>query len=371
LDRKPLVVRNRSYNLMRILRQLATLVLLLFLIGALAAPSAQEIRIEEATTTPTLYVSLVPQPQPLSWVGFYDTLFPMSITVTVNNLSDKNFPGGNLTGFANSPSGKWSIRDWRISVPELPAGKSQTLFQSLPIEEAGVYTVSFTSMDLQTHEYWQVSGGFLVVQVEPPSTLFQLLTVFLSAVIAVVLMSIVVLLWRRRRIIPSKDQRLEPPASMMVAFSMSEAGKKMESYLLEEKNNRRFESAVSWLLEILGFWTMKLDSETKGEVFKEGAQDIGSADILAYDTLRNRSLVVGCTVGIADTAALQRISNLAKKLVPHIGDCDPVLVSYESSELSKKDAQASGVILLDHAGLESIVSLVGSRRFEKARRMLE
>lgn len=371
MDRKPLVVRNGSYNSMRILRQLATLVLLLLFIGVLAAPSAQEIRIEEATTTPTLYVGLAPQPQPLSWLGFYDTLFPMSITVTVHNLSDKNFPGGNLTGFANSPSGKWSIPDWRISVPELPAGKSQTLSQPLLIEEAGVYTVSFTSIDLQTQQYWQVSGGFLVVQVEPPSTLYQSLTVILLAVIAVVLMPIVVLLWRRRRIIPSKGQRLEPPASMMVAFGMSEAGKKMESYLLAEKNNRKFESAVSWLLEILGFWTMKLNSESKGEFFKDGQQEIGSADILAYDPLRSRSLVVGCTVGIADTAALQRISNLAEKLAPHVGDCDPVLVSYESSELSKKDAEALCVILLDHTSLVSLVSLVRSQRFRKARRMLE
>jgi len=267
------------------------------------------------------------------------------------------------------------LLNWRLSVPKIVAFGSHAFSLQLPIQEAGVYFVSFSSIDVPltdgTQQYWQISGGTLAVQIEPPSTVFQLLIVFLLAIIAVVLIAGIVVLWRRGKMVPSESQRSEPPAAMMRAFNMSEAGKKMKSYLLEEKNNRKFESAVSWLLEILGFLTMKLNSESKGELFNDGQRDIGSADILAYDPLRKRSLVVDCTVGIADTATLQRISNLAGELVPHIGDCDPVLVSFVSAELSKKDAKASGVILLDHSDLESIVSLVRLGRFQKARKMLE
>jgi hypothetical protein len=330
---------------------------------------------KQVSTTPLLFVGLDPQPQALSWLGFYNTLFPLNITITVHNAWSKRFTGGNLTGSVKAPSERWGM-GIAYQVPSLDPGNWTTFYLLLRAQEAGAYTVTLNQLSMPYSSEagwkpWEISNGFLAVQIEPPSTLFQLLTVFLLIVIAVALMTIAILLWRRGKVVPAERQRSEPPHAIMAAFKMSEAGKKMTSYLLQEKNNRKFESAVSWLLEILGFWTLKLDSESKGEVFKDGTQDIGSADILAYDTLRNRSLVVGCTVGIADTAALQRISNLAQKLIPHIGDCDPVLVSYESSELSKKDAEASGVILLDHAGLESIMSLVGSQRFRKARRMLE
>jgi hypothetical protein len=337
--------------------------------------SAHEIHTEQAITAPSLYVSLVPQPQALSWLGFYDTLYPLHITINVNNTWSKTFTGGNLTGYLEAPSQRWSI-SYSYHVPNLDSGRSATFDLFFKPQEAGVYTVTLNQLSgvissETSWQPWQVSGGFLAVQIEPPSTLLQSFSVFLLVVIAVVLIGIVILFQRRVKIVPRESQRSEPPTAMMTAFGMSEAGKKMESYLLDEKNNRKFESAVSWLLEILGFWTIKLNSESKGELFKDKERDIGSADILAYDPLRKRLLVVGCTVGIADIGALQRISNLADKLIPHIGDCDPVLVSFENAELSRKDAEASGVILLDHGDLESLVSLARLRRFQKARKMLE
>jgi hypothetical protein len=354
------------------LRHFTTLLLFLLFVSVVPVSSTQAVHAQQATGAPLLYVSLVPQPQALSWLGFYDTLFPLNITITVYNAWSKTFTGGNLTGLLESPSKIWQM-GITYRVPSLDPGKWTTFYLFVRPEEAGVYTVTLNDVygSISSNGPWQVSGGFLAVQIEPPSTLFQLFTIFPLVVIAVVLIEIVIVFWCRGKMVRIEGRRTEMPAAMMTAFGMSEAGKKMESYLLEEKNNRKFESAVSWLLEILGFWTMKLNSESKGEFFKDGQQEIGSADILAYDPMRQRSLVVDCTVGIAETAGLQRISNLAEKLAPHIGDCDPVLVSYEGSELSKKDAQALGVILLDHASLESIVSLVKSHRFQKARRMLE
>jgi len=292
------------------------------------------------------------------------------MTVIVYNPSAQTFPGGNLTGQISSPSGKWmSQRTYNLS--EIPPREWKTLSLTFKPEESGVYTVKLDRLDLplssSMQQYWEVSGGFAAIQVEPPSTLFQVFT--LIAIIAALLV-IAPLLWRRTGVegVQVRPSDLTP---LLKAFNMFDAGKRMEKYLLEEKDDKKFESAVSWLLEILGFYAMKLDKIIRGESFREGETVVGSADILAYDSENDRVVVVDCTVGLPDAETLQGIANLAERLRSTVVKCDAIVVTSEKAEVRKRDAVNLGVIVVDRTDLELITGFVKSGRLDKARTRFE
>jgi hypothetical protein len=76
-------------------------------------------------------------------------------------------------------------------------------------------------------------------------------------------------------------------------------------------------------------------------------------------------------VGTLDADKLQRIANLAKRLTSQVGNCDPVVVSSENAQLRKKDAELQGIIIIDRSDLETLLALVKSGEFEKAKRKFE
>jgi hypothetical protein len=327
-----------------------------------------------APTTGTLDVSLVPKPQLSSWLGFYDSIFPVEATVVVHNTADRVFPGGNLTGRVKAPSGQWQINLF-YSVSSIPQGQSQTFNLNFQPQEPGVYIVTLNQIDIPltmgTQEYWDVSGGFKAVQVESPSILLQAGEILLLSVLVVILLVIAGLLRRRTAARADPTKRFASSSALLETFKEFDAGKKIEEYLLREGHNKKFESAISWLLEILGFQTIKLDSEAQGENLSINGRHVGSADILAYDPCRDALLVVGCTIGVPDAAELQRIANTANGLRSEKRHCDPVVVTFRDAGLLKKEGKMKGVTVVDHTDLQTVVSLIDSGRLEKAKRIFE
>lgn len=332
-------------------------------------------RVETAANSPTLYVSLAVQNQPFSWLGFYDTLFPLNITINVYNEWTEKFPGGNLTGELQAPT-KWGISGLIYQIPSLDPGKSASYSLPLKPQEAGVYTFLLNRLDVRSSPgsappYWQVSGGFVAVQIDPPSTLFMVLIIIVLTFILAVLCLGTLLLWRRTGSHVADTRQTKLPISLLNAFNMFDAGKKMEGYLLHDKDPNRFEAAVAWMLQILGFEALRLDKGAQGENFSEGKTVVGSADILAYDPSFDRLLVVDCTVGLPNVDTAQRVLNLADRLRAQLGKCDAVVISAENADLQKKARELRGLIVIDHNDLEEIMTFVKSDRFDKAKRAFD
>jgi len=328
---------------------------------------------EGGAETNNLYVVLTPQPQPLSWLGFYDVLFPVDITVLIYNLSNETFPGGNLTGFVKTPSNKW-ILPQSFEISEIAPNQSRTFVLRFKPEEAGVYTVELRDLKLPPKVpswNWQVSGGFLPIQVEPPSTLINalVLTVLIVGILALVTSAFIL----RRRSAPGLpiDQPAPTRDTLLKAFNQFDAGKNIEKYLLDAKDAENFESAVSWLLQIIGFHAMKLNDKAKGQSLRVDGAEVGSADILAYDPQTGRLLVVDCTIGVPESAKLQRIKNSAERLRSPTCDCDAVLITGQDAALPKRDAYAKGIVMLDKADLTRIITFISEKRLAKAKKMFE
>lgn len=345
--------------------------MLLFLVGAISLVSC--ISGVGGAPTGTVDVTLSPKPQPFSWLGFYDTLFPIEMTVVVYNPTDRVFPGGNLTGRVESPSGWYVSLSYNVSTIAPREWRSYDL--SFEPQESGVYMVKLDEVEvplsMTLQEFWEVSGGFRVIQVEPPSTLLQSLTVFLIGILALVLLALTIMLRRGVGGIAGSAPRPAAQPDLWQVFNRFEAGKRMENYLLRDKDDRKFESAVSWLLEIVGFRAMKLNKDARGEAFREGEAVVGSADILAQDTETGRLLVVDCTVGLVDTDRLQSIANLRNRLGSQGVFCDPVIVSSENADLKRKEGRSLGVTVVDRTDLEAMTTFVKAGRFDKAKKLLE
>lgn len=157
-----------------------------------------------------------PPTQPLSF-GIYDTLFPVNISILIRNLSTDDFPGGNVTGTVAPPSG--SNRYYfplHYSVPKLAPGDSRLYEYGFKPPEPGVYTVRFDAIStrLYYNPSWTVSGGFLVVNIEAPSTLIELWSVLiaLTASFSSILVAVVLPAYRERGRSRKLDQRRQVAA---------------------------------------------------------------------------------------------------------------------------------------------------------------
>ena len=322
--------------------------------------------------THSLEVFITARPQPLSWLGFYDVLFPVELDVLVHNPSNETFPGGNLTGSVTAPSGKW-ILPLSLKISEIAPNKTQTLFVRFKPQEAGVYTVQLDRLELPlTLQKWdrQVSYGFLPIQVEPPSTLIN--TLILIALILGILAIVAFALILRRKAAPRLPTGQPAPTmnNLLSALNQFDAGKSMKSYLTDGKNHETLVSAVSWLLQILGFHAMKLNNLAKGETLRIGDEEKGSADILAYDSQTGRLFLVNCTTGVPDHAELQKIKNSAQAL--QLGTyCDAILITSQNAQALDRDARSMNIILLDEDDLRTVTTLIEEKRFAKAKKIFE
>jgi hypothetical protein len=314
------------------------------------------------------------KPQPLSFLGFYDSLFPLRVTISVVNPTSRDFPGGNVTYYLAGPSGKWQY-SLQHNVPSIPANHSYSFDAEFKLQESGVYVMTFNpsvTFSNTSTPYWFVSGGFLPVQVEPPSTLFMFL-ILITLILGFVGTGLALI--RMKRLAPMSRLTPQPAKSdLLKAINLFEAGQNMESYLLDPKDAVRFEAGVAWLLEILGFQAVRLNSRAHGEVMrvKEGQAEVRSADILVYDPTNGKFGVVSCTIGMPSTEKRQKIRLTANEVRSRMGNCQPIVVSdIDAGSAILAEAKQEGIVLIDKPELLTIMELVRTERFEKARRYFD
>jgi hypothetical protein len=95
----------------------------------------------QGLSDPILSVQISVQPQPLSFLGFYDSIFPVDFTVVVTNTGTADLPAGDLTLRIDPPS-KDRYSSWLVvSIPTLSVGSSFQGSASWKPLEPGVHTV--------------------------------------------------------------------------------------------------------------------------------------------------------------------------------------------------------------------------------------
>jgi hypothetical protein len=83
-------------------------------------------------------VRIAIQPQPLSFLGFYDTIFPLDFVVMLSNNGEDPLPAGNLTIHIEAPSTRYSSWDV-IPFSTIPPHASAQDRRTVSSAEAGVY----------------------------------------------------------------------------------------------------------------------------------------------------------------------------------------------------------------------------------------
>lgn len=144
------------------------------------------------------------------------------------------------------------------------------------------------------------------------------------------------------------------------AFDLFDAGKKMETHLLNPHDDKDFEASVSWLLEMIGFETFRLGQD---EIVRENNTEKGSADIIVDERSREyegcRLLVVDCTMRVPRADKVDKIRNTADYISRKITfPVRAVIVTADRAPVMKQQADRLGVKIIDSADLERMIGFL-------------
>ena len=158
----------------------------------------------QAPSEPVLTVQIDVQPQPLSFLGFYDSVFPLHFTVLVTNIGRENLPAGNLTLRIDPPS-KDRYSSWDVvAVPELSPGASFQSTRTFRPIEPGLHTFQVYSYTWAGGQIGQdqIRYNYTVVDFRGPEIVYGSAA---AIVVAIVTLSVTVYLriwkprWRKYR----------------------------------------------------------------------------------------------------------------------------------------------------------------------------
>jgi len=162
--------------------------LVLLILGSIQAPSE-----------PALTVQIDVQPQPLSFLGFYDSVFPLHFTVLVTNIGRENLPAGNLTLRIDPPS-KDRYSSWDVvAVPELSPGASFQSTRTFRPIEPGLHTFQVYSYTWAGGQIGQdqIRYNYTIVDFRGPEIVYGSAA---AIVVAIITLSVTVYLriWKPR-----------------------------------------------------------------------------------------------------------------------------------------------------------------------------
>lgn len=136
-------------------------------------------------------------------------------------------------------------------------------------------------------------------------------------------------------------------------FALFDAGKNMETHLLNPKDAEDLVASFSWLLEMIDIRALKLGRD---ETVRENKTQKGSADIIAYDSKSNKMLVIDCTIGVPSESKIDKIKNTAeyisRKTKLPVG---AAIVTAEKSPAAKQLAGKFYVKIIDNTDLERMI----------------
>jgi uncharacterized protein YoxC len=154
---------------MHFLKHLPATTLAIFIVvmalGACTPNASANGSVTIQSSLPNLNVSISFEPQPTSFLGFYDTLFPATVIVKVLNIGDTLFPGGNFTLLVLPPSQSYSIFARGPLAPLSPSAAYSPLALTFQPHETGQYTVQFW---MDTTQYGRLSLGNLTQDFRGP-----------------------------------------------------------------------------------------------------------------------------------------------------------------------------------------------------------
>ena len=136
---------------------------------------------------PVLTVQIEAQPQLVTFLGFYDTVFPLDLTVLVTNTGSAELPPGNLSLRVDPPS-KDRYSTWLVvSVPELSPGSTFKASTSFRAAEPGVHTITAYSYS------WpggQIQGNdlrynYTVIDFRGPEIVYGSVAAIVIAIVAI------------------------------------------------------------------------------------------------------------------------------------------------------------------------------------------
>jgi hypothetical protein len=184
----------------------------------------------------TLRVTIQPHPQANQVIslGVYDTLFPVDLSVVIENPSQVDFPGGNLTGRVSTPSQRWQV-PIQYAVPKLSPGATVQYPLTFRPQEAGLYIVSVDTISTRVfyNPIWTVEDGFLALEIEPPSTLIEVWSVMIALFVgfASIALSVVLPYYRDRRRSRDLEERKSSEESALRVQLLAQWASEMDSNL--------------------------------------------------------------------------------------------------------------------------------------------
>lgn len=147
----------------------------------------------------------------------------------------------------------------------------------------------------------------------------------------------------------------ESSKPILAAFTLFDAGKKMEEYLLNPKKAEDLVAAFSWLLEMIDVASLQLGRD---ETVREDKTSKGSADIIACyrDSDVRTILVIDCTMGVPDEPKIDKIRNTAEYISRKISlPVKPLIVTSQKSAITKELSEKHSVKIIDNTDLDKMI----------------
>ena len=152
------------------------------------------------TMATPISVQIQIQPQLSSFLGFYDTLFPLYFAITITNNQANRMPAGNLSLHIEAPSGKYS--SWYpVPFPAIESHASATEQEKLEPKEAGLYIFHLDSYDTPAGRISLVGLPLTVVDLRGPENIYSAA----SAVVSVVSLAVAIVALKKAQ--EAKNQK--------------------------------------------------------------------------------------------------------------------------------------------------------------------
>ena len=141
----------------------------------------------------------------------------------------------------------------------------------------------------------------------------------------------------------------------------------------EKKPQDVFEDAVTWLLSLAGFETIRLRIGRKpfDKLLNNGVYHVGSADIIAYEE-NKRILLIDCDIGTVDPKKVQKLAELKKHFRERLKGYEklPIVPILFTPKDFRGASPSLDVMIADQAIIKRIFKAVAQGNREHARSLL-
>ena len=170
------------------------------------------------------------------------------------------------------------------------------------------------------------------------------------------------------------ENATEPFLKILDGFcSIDEFRKLLFEPETEKKPQDVFEDAVTWLLSLAGFETIRLRIGRKpfDKLLNNGVYHVGSADIIAYEE-NKRILLIDCDIGTVDPKKVQKLAELKKYFRDNLKGYEklPIIPILFTPKDFRATFPSLEVMIADQGVIKRIFEAVAKGNREQARSLL-